>query len=244
MNLEHILCELNINKKEAKIYLASLELGVSGAADIAKKAGIQRTHFYDLTEKLLNLGLLKQLNKGKKRLFYSVKPERLMQIQKERLEKLVLALPEFKALFNAQEKKPRIFYYTGKSGINHINNDTLQYKGEIVGFTTPRFISAYNKKISSQYIAKRVSLGNKVRVIGEMSQEIMELKNKDKNELRETRILPKTIFTSEIEIGAYDNKIFVVDYKQEFGFIIESTAIASTIKMIFEIIWNSGRIII
>ena len=241
MNLEQILCELNLNKKEAKIYLASLELGVSGATDIAQKAGIQRTHFYDLTENLLNLGLLKQLNKGKKHFFYAVSPERLFKLQKERLAKLVRALPEFKALFNAQEKKPKIFYYTGKEGINHINNDTLQYKGEIVGFTTPRFVSAYKK--SGQYIAKRVSIGNKVRVIGEMSQEIMELKNKDKNELRETRILPKTIFTSDIEIGVYAHKIFIVDYKQEFGFIIESTTIASTIKMIFEIIWNSGRMI-
>jgi hypothetical protein len=86
-------------------------------------------------------------------------------------------------------------------------------------------------------------LRNKVRVIGEVSPEIQSLKQRDKQELRETRMLPKDYFHSNIEIGIYGSKVFVIDYKQEFGFIVESEEITRTMKMIFELIWGSGKIV-
>ena len=66
-------------------------------------------------------------------------------------------------------------------------------------------------------------MGNHVRVIGEDAPEIRELQGKDEEELRETRILSKDIFRSEIEIGMYGSKVFIIDYKGQFGFIIEDT---------------------
>ena len=81
-------------------------------------------------------------------------------------------------------------------------------------------------------------MGNRVRVIGEDAPEIRELREKDNKELRETRILSKDVFRSEIEIGIYGSKVFVIDYKEQFGFIIEDTEIARVMKMIFEIVWG------
>ena len=69
MNINETLFLFNLDEKEAAIYLAALETGIATAREIAKKAGIQRTYFYDLSEKLLRLGLLQQINKGKKRYF-------------------------------------------------------------------------------------------------------------------------------------------------------------------------------
>ena len=81
-------------------------------------------------------------------------------------------------------------------------------------------------------------MGNRVRVIGEDAPEIHGLKEKDATELRETRILSRNVFRSEIEIGIYGSKVFVIDYKEQFGFIIEDTEIARVMKMIFEIVWG------
>jgi len=243
MEIEKILEQTNLRPEEVRIYLSTLELGASSASDIAKKAQIQRTYFYDLSKKLVENGFLKRSKDGKKTLYFAENPEKIVEIERKKLDMLEKAVPELKAIYNTTGKKPRISFFEGNEGIDQINNDTLKHKGEIIGFTTPLFVKYKNERLSKEYIRNRISIKNPVRAIGEMSNEILELQRRDKEELRETRILPQNIFSSNIEIGVYGNKMFVLDYKQEFGFIIESTEIAKVFKMIFEMIWSSGKII-
>lgn len=60
---EQQLKQLGFSDKEAKVYMASLELGPDTAQEIAKKAGVNRTTTYVIIEKLIK--------KGKKRSFRS-----------------------------------------------------------------------------------------------------------------------------------------------------------------------------
>jgi hypothetical protein len=112
-----------------------------------------------------------------------------------------------------------------------------------VGFTTPRFVTTDQQRLGREYIRRRVALGNRVRVVGELCPEILELQKRDKAELRETRVLPRELYSSEVEIAIYGNKMYVADYKEEFGFIIEGSDIAQAMKRIFEIVWESGKVI-
>lgn len=243
MNIQETLGLFNLDEKESAVYLATLETGIATAREIAKRAGIQRTYFYDLSEKLLKLGLLQQISKGKKRYFRAAEPEKLVEMQEERLKELRNALPEFKALQNTQGQKPKVYFFEGRAGIDQVNEDTLKYKGECLAFTTPCFISAGEEKLSREYIAKRKAQRIKVRVIGEVSPEIAKIKSRDKEDLRETRMLPKDLFSSEVEIGMYGNKVFFANYKNQFGLIIEDNEITKTLKNIFEIIWRGGFVI-
>ena len=243
MELDKILNNLGLDKREAALYLATLELGEASAKDIAKKAGIQRTYFYDISDKLIKSGFLRQVAKGKKRLFSALEPERLLELEEKRFKQLKNALPQFKALFNTKGQKSKIFYYEGIEGIRQIIEDSLSFGKEILNFTTPRVVNIEQQKLLKEYVKKRVALRIKARVIGELSQEILNLKARDKNEMRETRILPKEIFDSETEIGIYGNRIYIINFKDEFGFIVEDSQIAKTLKMIFEIVWASGKII-
>jgi len=243
MNINETLALFNLDEKESAIYLAALEMGIATAREIAKKAGIQRTYFYDLSEKLLKLGLLQQVSKGKKRYFQAAEPEKLLEMQEERLKELRNALPGLKALQNTKGQKPKVYFFEGRAGIDQVNEDTLRYKGEILGFTTPRFVSADEEKLSREYIRKRKSLGIKVRVIGEVSPEILSIQKRDKEDLRETRMLPGDLFSSEVEIGMFGNKVYFANYKDQFGLIVEDSEISKTLKKIFELIWNSGRVI-
>ena len=238
MDIRNVLEQFNLTRKESSVYLAALELGTTSAAAIAKKAGIQRTHFYDISESLIAAGFLQRVSKNSKRLYSAADPETIIEIEEKKIEKLKQTLPEFKALYNTSGEKPRVTYFEGRSGIEQINEDTLRYKGEAVAFTTPRFVSFPSRSTGKPYIEKRIAMGNRVRVIGEDAPEIRELREKDNKELRETRILSKDVFRSEIEIGIYGSKVFVIDYKEQFGFIIEDTEIARVMKMIFEIVWG------
>src|SRR3989338_11095230 len=195
MELDEILTNLGLDKREAALYLATLELGEASAKDIAKKASIQRTYFYDISDKLIKSGFLKQVAKGKKRLFSALEPERLLELEEKRFKQLKNALPQFKALFNTKGQKSKIFYYEGLEGIRQIINDSLSFKSEVLFFETPQIVALDQQRLLKEYIKKRIALGIKVRVIGEMSTEILNMKTRDKDELRETRILPKNIFS-------------------------------------------------
>ncbi|MBI4088878.1 hypothetical protein HY415_02175 [Candidatus Kaiserbacteria bacterium] len=238
MEIKNVLVQLNLSEKESSVYLAALELGATSAATIARKAGVQRTHFYDISESLINSGFLQRVSKENKQLYSATDPETLVEIEEKKIEKLKQTLPEFKALYNTSGKKPKVTYYEGRSGIEQINEDTLRYKGEVVAFTTPRFVSFPSRSTGKAYIEKRIAVGNRVRVIGEDSPEIRELQERDVKELRQTRILSSDVFHSEIELGVYGSKVFIIDYKEQFGFIIEDTEIARVMKMIFEIVWG------
>lgn len=243
MELERVLENLGLNKKEATIYLATLELGEASAIDITKKAVIQRTYFYDLSRRLIALGLLRQVKKGKKRFFSALEPDRLLDLEEKKLRDLKKALPQLKSLFNTKGQKSKIFYYDGLEGIRQIINESLSFNGEVLFFETPHIVALDQQKLLKEYIKKRVALGIKARVIGEVSPEIINMKTRDKNEMRETRILPKEIFNSDVEIAIYGNRIYIVDFKDKFGFIVEDSNIAHVLKKLFEIVWNSGRII-
>ena len=238
MDYAQTLREVGLGEKEAAIYVAALELGSANAAAIAKKAGIQRTHFYDLSEKLLADGFLHKTAYGKRSTFSATDPSLLVELQEEKLKKLKDVLPEFKALYNTTGQKPRISYFEGQEGIDQINEDTLRYKGEMVGFTTPRFVTSRTRSTGQSFITKRVAVGKRSRVIGEDSPEVRELQKRDKAELRETRILSPNVFSSAVEIILYGNKLAIVDYKHQWGFIIEGTEIARAMNMIFEIVWS------
>ncbi len=244
MSMRNIFEKIGLNQKEADIYLASLELGVSTASQITEKTGLHRTYFYDIVKDLIQKGFIKQSKKGRKTYFSAEAPEKILKMEEQKIDELKKSIPELNAINNLKEKKPKVYYYEGKRGIEEINNATLRTsESELVGFTTPRFISADEKKLSDDYIKRRKDIGKKVRVIGEMSNEILEIKKKDKNELRETRILPKDTFHSEIEMIIGAEKVYIVNYKDEFGMVIEDKEVARVQKQIFEIIWNSGKII-
>lgn len=244
MNLQATLKNIGLNQKEASIYLASLELGDATAGQITKKTGLHRTYFYDIVKGLIQKGFIKQTKKGKKTHYSAEAPDNILKIEERKIADLKKIMPELTAINNSMAEKPKVYYYEGQEGMAEINSDTLRTPGsELVGFTTPRFISFDEKKLSDDYIKRRKEAGIKVRIIGEMSNEVMEIKRKDGDELRTTRILPKDIFHSEIEIIISDSKVYIVNYKDQFGMIIEDKEIAKVQKQIFEIVWNSGKVI-
>jgi sugar-specific transcriptional regulator TrmB len=243
MAIKNILEQLDLKDKKADIYLACLELGQATAAQIAQKAGIKRPYFYDLSNSLLKRGLIKQSKKGKKTLFSAVDPEKLRVFEEEKLKKIEEIMPELKSIYNTTGAKPKIYFYEGKDGMDEVNRDALRYKGEMVGFSTEKFLTAQERKLAQSFIQQRIKNKIKARVIGPVSNEFIELQNKDKTELRETKMLPKDFYDSNVEITIYGNKVSVVNYRENFAFIIESSDVAKPLKMIFELIWRGGFVI-
>jgi len=243
MEAKKILEQFNLKDKKAEIYLACLELGPATATQIAKRVGIARSSFYEIAEYLINRGLLVQSKKEKKRIFSALNPELLKAEQQEKLNKLEEILPQLKSIYKTTGAKPKIYFYEGLEGINKIHKDTLKYKGEQISFSTEQFLAAKEKQFSREYIKNRVKNKIKARVIGPVSNDFINIKKKDNRELRQTKMIPKDLYDSNVEFLIYGNKVAIINYKENFGFIIESSDVANPLKMVFELIWRGGFVL-
>jgi sugar-specific transcriptional regulator TrmB len=71
------LLEFGLSDKEARVYLASLELGSATAQVIAAKAKVNRPTAYLMIESLQRRGLMSVMQKGKRRQFVAGSPNHL-----------------------------------------------------------------------------------------------------------------------------------------------------------------------
>src|SRR3989338_11529589 len=92
------LQRFGLSEKEAKTYLACLELGETGAGDISIKSNLPRTLVYDILERLIDIGLASYAIKNNKKYFQASNPEKLSRILKEKQESISKILPKLKEL--------------------------------------------------------------------------------------------------------------------------------------------------
>ncbi|MEI6144413.1 MAG: helix-turn-helix domain-containing protein, partial [Candidatus Berkelbacteria bacterium] len=76
--IEATLKNLGFSENEAKVYLASLEMGVSSAQEIAKKADILRTTGYSVLEQLVVRGVIIKTKKNSVNRYFAESPESLV----------------------------------------------------------------------------------------------------------------------------------------------------------------------
>lgn len=121
------LKNLGLSDKEAKVYLASLELEPSGVQTIAHKAGVNRATAYNNIRGLIKKGLISSFVRNKKKFFSAESPERLLSFvrvqekeikEKEREFKTILA--ELKDIEKLAKEKSRVRFFEGKEGIESI----------------------------------------------------------------------------------------------------------------------------
>ncbi len=133
----NILKDLGLSEAEAKIYLALIETGSTLVGPIIKKTGLHRGTTYQTLQRLKEKGLVSSIIKGKKQHFKAVSPERLMDVLKEKEEKLKEILPELKSRLELKKEKQEVYVYSGIKGIRSAMDKILEElnpKGEYFDF--------------------------------------------------------------------------------------------------------------
>lgn len=124
------LRKLGLKEKEARVYLAGLELGANSVQNIAKKAGITRPTTYEILKNLQAKGLSSQTKEGGKRYFVAQSPEKildLLRLQKRELEEKerefirIIARLESRYAF----KESGVQMFRGKEGIDILKEQIL-----------------------------------------------------------------------------------------------------------------------
>ncbi|HBU07602.1 MAG TPA: hypothetical protein DEB09_06020 [Candidatus Magasanikbacteria bacterium] len=250
-----LLKKIGLEETEAKVYLAMLELGPSGASAIARKANVSRTLCYHGLEKLGWFGLVDRTHgKGKIIQFTAVSPKNLVQFVKEkkrvwekREQDVVEELPKLLDLYKIAEK-PIIRFQEGIAGAKSIYWETLEAKSEILSvldlqaWYTPEF-NLY--KWGKEYTRERSKRKIHERVLVLDTPEGRDWMKHYQGSYKYTNyrwIKPEQVPTIKDlggEINIYDNKVMMALFKKPIpiGVMIESTALSNILKAIFELAW-------
>lgn len=249
MPYETELKNLGLSEKETKIYLASLELGPETILKISRIAGVNRPTTYVQVESLMKKGLMSTFLKGKKRYFSAEPPERLLGLvdvarkdfeEKEKSFKNIL--PELKNVFNVSGERPKVRFYEGKEGIKAIQEDILKSKfessEEFSAIDPSHKLFPPGPKDHRSKIKKKHK-GIPTRVIYTSSKGPI-LPKKEGSVL--TRFIPPEKFPFSNEIVVYGNKVAIASYEKKIiGIIIESKAVADTLRAIFNLSWEASE---
>jgi sugar-specific transcriptional regulator TrmB len=161
------LRKLGLKEREAKIYLAGLELGATSIQNLAEKAGVTRPTAYEIVRTLREKGLFRETQQGKKRYFLAQSPERILsmlRLQKRELEEKerefirIIAALESKYAF----KDGGVQIFKGKEGLRVLQEQILfTSTKDIVVFTSERaqvrkYYTMLQKRLGKLLVRERI----------------------------------------------------------------------------------------
>ena len=252
--LENEIVKLGLSEKEARVYLASLELGPSPVQAISQKSQVNRATTYVVIDSLMSMGLMSTYNEGKKTYFSSEGPERLLELLndqeykvKNKIKILEEKMPELKLMFNNKPDKPVVKYYEGVEGLRSVQMDfvnTLSAGDEIYAFIPmDDYFKTNLKDKVTDITQKRFQKKIRMKVIySTPNGRQLEYEKQERKNLKEYLYIDHREFPFRCGMNIYGNKVFMIDYLGKMGgIVIENKTISDMFRMIFEIIWNKYR---
>ena len=240
------LKNLGLSDKEAKVYLAMLELGPSPVLEISAKADVNRPTAYVQIEALKEKGLVSSQLKGKKQLYIAESPEQLgflLEREKENLEQkkseFMHILPDLKTMFNLSGEKPQVRYFEGREGLLRMQEGVLKSKEKLVRViaSLDDALEAFPEK-DQTYTVRRVKKGIRSKFLY-TSRNGPILKASEASLLRETRFVDPKKLPFSLDVTLFDDVVEVAALKGKmFGAVIEHKEIANSFKNLFDFVWN------
>lgn len=233
-----------LSPKAAKAYLALLELGEGTISQIASKAQLKRPITYLVIAELVQAGYASTLPGHKISHYRAVEPVKLYHRLQSRIYDFQQALPSFNALYNRNPLKPKIQYFQGKDGVQHVYRD-MEQASEGWFITS---VSHIEKCLPIE--VERWTNGLKSGKFALKAKHLLAQTPADlafgrvaKNHNQQIRYLPKNK-RLDIDFALYDNKCALTSFEQEpFIVVLESESLVSSLKVIFELAWQHGVVL-
>lgn len=249
-----LLEEIGLNPKEYKVFVALLKGGSLSARAIAEETGITRTHVYTIAEDLLKKGLLTESEvRGVKRYDALTHAELVGYLSRKRneLELLEKRLEQASGLFNAlhakNAQKTRVRFYEGLEGIKSVYEEvrtdlekTPGRKELITFWPTESLERAYPGFFEKQvYFNMPALIKRDIMYECETTSKYVEMYRTSPT-THSYRIWPKEMGEFPTDVEVWGNKVSFTDVRNNpSGIVIENDAVADSMRMWFEQIWES-----
>jgi len=246
------LQKLGLSEKEAKVYLAALELAEESVQNIAAKAGVNRPTAYVVLEKLIKFGLVSTRGDGKKTLFSASDPRELKHIiektekdLQEQKETLKQTMDQLEAIHNAHSTKPVVRYFEGVDGLeamDRFGQDDTRKTDKFYSLSAIDLVEKFYPGRRKTGIQERVKSNIKTQTIYTAEKEFTASQNK--LNLREGIIVQRVKYPLNGTIKIIPNwgiKLYYFDEIKPYGVIIESSHIAENMIQLFKLAWIGAQ---
>jgi len=233
-----------LNEKEARVYIASLEIGPSTMWQIHRKCGIKRPTCYLVFEGLIERGIGIKTNDKKGTLYSVIDPDNLSETLEYKKDQFNQSLSLFDAVKSKSAAKPEISLYSGFEGMRQAYFLGLdQPKGsELRVYGDSKVWSEYESE-NEEYIRKRIDRKIKIKVLFSDKNVHRKRFQSSKKELREARFLPNKHFNPQTEQQLINDYVVYVAYseREPFATVIKSKTIARLEKEKFDLLWDKAK---
>lgn len=235
------LKKLGLSDGEAKVYLATLELGQASVHRIAQKARLKRTTVYGLIEALKEMGLVKVTRAGKRNFYYTEDPHRFLDLTTERSKLAESLLPALIALNGIGDHKPKILYFEGMEGMKNLYKETLAFPDSTISsWLSASSFNLEGEWFNNYYRPARIKKKIYTQAIVPDTETTRTYHAKDTEEFHKTRIETGGNLVVESDILLFGNRyVALLSWEEMVGMVVESKKIHDTLQSIFTIHWNS-----
>ncbi|MDP3026774.1 MAG: helix-turn-helix domain-containing protein [Nanoarchaeota archaeon] len=234
--MEQELKDAGLSDAEIKIYLALLKKGQSSVSTLSKYTGHDRTHIYDVLEKLREKGLISEFQNLGNKAFKALNPEKILDFLEERYEKMKLIIPALQSINPSSNENISVELLKGKEGIKLILKDILRDKKNYLMMAVEKEHEEILEYSLPSFLKKAEMLGLKERVICNKREKISKI-NKGQYKFlgNDKNRSPTSFFT-------YGNKVALIIWEFPcYVILIQSEKISNTYKKYFETFWKLAK---
>lgn len=244
--------EFGLSEKEAKIYLALVELEIATAHQVAERADVNRSSTYVVLDSLLHKGLVSVSNDKNVKQYVATNPEVLLreidtEIEQKKIvrEGINKILPELKALHRETKKRPKVRVFEGKKGLIASFEDSLTSKEKLIRVTSA--VSKMTKLLPlyfPKYVKKRKELGITMKGIHLDDTTARTLQRLKIINPQNHILLDADKYNFPVDYAIYDDKIaYMTAEGGGLSIIVESPGIAEVSKEIFDLAFEKAKLI-
>lgn len=246
MRIEKALAEVGLGKNKGAVYIASLELGPASVYQIAEKSKLPRTTVHEILGNLLHMGLVSFVSKGRTRIYTAEQPDKLKSLLRQKEEIVDAILPELALIANTSGLRPKVKFFEGIEGIKTVFEDTLTSEDNTLRgiLSMADLYKVPGREYMESYVKRRIEAGFKLNVVRSKTTEAENTWATSMRESRELRYAPENmLFPMTIYIYDFRKIGIIGTEKENFGMIIESEDLYTTMKNMFEVLWHSSPLV-
>ena len=232
------LMKLGLSGREARTYIACLEIGNGTIIEISRKAELAKSTTHDTLKSLVKKGYIHPYLRGKRKIYSAVEPEILQK--KVDLQRTIVAeiLPELQAIYNDKSNKPRVRFFEGEEGVKTVLEEILREADEILAVASVDDVFSLLPQYFPKFTAERVAQGIPARIIFRNTKMAHSRKALDHKELRRSKIVDSKIpFYSMLFI--WNSKVAIMTFKKQYSILVtEDHGTAQIIRAMAELVWD------
>lgn len=241
MENAQVLERIGLNDKEAKIYLALLELGIGSVQSISIKSGIKRPTAYLILDDLEKKGLVSIVPQAKKSLYTAESPEYLVTDLARKQDLVKSSLPSLLAIFNAKKEKPQVQLFQGAEGVRQIYHKIFN-SNEVSFFGTTKEVFKIAPELITEFIDRIKKQNLHVRdLLTKSREDLGYARQVERGVNYHIKFLPEDLdFPTDSALFGH-NVVFFSFQPQVFAVMITSREISISLKTLYELAWQSAE---